>query len=149
MSDQEKVFEVGYGKPPKNTRFKKGASGNPNGRPKGAKGFIASLKRELESTVTVREGNRKIRIPKAEALAKRLVEKALKGEMVALKMLAQFDANLSEQVEQEAKQSAILAELDRTDEAILQHFSSQLDDECFDPEGSVEPWLPEDREEDQ
>jgi hypothetical protein len=29
--------EVGYGKPPKKTRFKKGQSGNPKGRPKGAK----------------------------------------------------------------------------------------------------------------
>lgn len=29
-------YEVGYGKPPKSTRFKKGQSGNPGGRPRGA-----------------------------------------------------------------------------------------------------------------
>ena len=27
-------YEVGYGKPPKHTQFKKGQSGNPKGRPK-------------------------------------------------------------------------------------------------------------------
>ena len=27
-------YEVGYGKPPKATRFKKGQSGNPKGRPR-------------------------------------------------------------------------------------------------------------------
>lgn len=52
MSDEKKDYEVGYGKPPKRTRFKKGQSGNPKGRPKGAKGFTASLKREMESKVT-------------------------------------------------------------------------------------------------
>ena len=30
-------YEVGYGKPPRATRFQPGKSGNPNGRPKGAK----------------------------------------------------------------------------------------------------------------
>ena len=30
-------YEVGYGKPPKEHRFKKGQSGNPRGRPKDAK----------------------------------------------------------------------------------------------------------------
>jgi Family of unknown function (DUF5681) len=29
-------YKVGYGKPPKTTRFKKGKSGNPGGRPKGS-----------------------------------------------------------------------------------------------------------------
>jgi hypothetical protein len=30
-------YEVGYGKPPKHSRFKKGKSGNPQGRSKGTK----------------------------------------------------------------------------------------------------------------
>jgi len=30
-------YEVGYGKPPRDTRFKEGQSGNPRGRPPGLK----------------------------------------------------------------------------------------------------------------
>ena len=40
MKDKEKnerPYTVGYGKPPKHTRFPKGRSGNPKGRPKGYK----------------------------------------------------------------------------------------------------------------
>ncbi len=80
MSDDTKDYEVGYGKPPKATQFKKGRSGNPKGRPKGAKGVNASLKRELETKVTVREGSHELRISKAEAIAKRLTAGALKGD---------------------------------------------------------------------
>ena len=29
------LFEVGFGKPPRHSRFKKGQSGNPGGRPSG------------------------------------------------------------------------------------------------------------------
>ena len=147
MSDDLKDFEVGYGKPPKRTRFKKGQSGNPKGRPKGAKGFSASLHREMESKVTVREGGREVKLSKAEAAAKRLVAKALGGEMAALKMLAMFDADLQAQVEQEAKQVAQLTTPDQTDEDVLAHFAELVQDGGFDPGGVIEPGYDDEEEE--
>jgi hypothetical protein len=39
--------EVGYGKPPAEHRFQPGKSGNPGGRPKGANGRRATVKRVL------------------------------------------------------------------------------------------------------
>ena len=146
MSDEKKDYEVGYGKPPKHTRFKKGQSGNSKGRPKGAKGLNASLKKEMESKVTVREGGREVTISKAEAAAKRVVQKALSGDMPALKMLAQLDAALQEQVEREAEQVAQAVVPDQTDEDVLRHFAETIQDSDFDPSGVIEPGFPEGEE---
>jgi hypothetical protein len=37
MDDQPRDYAVGYGRPPVETRFQKGQSGNPEGRPRGTK----------------------------------------------------------------------------------------------------------------
>ena len=96
MSDQndEDGYEVGYGRPPKTTRFRKGQSGNPKGRPKEARGVLASLKRELDSPITIREGNREVRVSKAEAMAKRVIASALKGDPRVVLTLLKLDAEL-------------------------------------------------------
>lgn len=97
MSDATKKkndYEVGYGKPPKHSRFKTGQSGNPKGRPKGANGVTACLRRELESRITIREENRELRVSKAEAIAKRLTAVALKGDMKALLALLKIDPEM-------------------------------------------------------
>jgi hypothetical protein len=133
MSMHDDDYEVGYGKPPVATQFKKGRSGNPCGRPKGAKGFNASIKREMDKMITVREGNRVIKISKAEAAAKRFFEKALKGEMVALKMLASFDSEQMVQDEELAVQKARDTEPDQTDHAILNHFAAQITKMATEP----------------
>ncbi|WP_068318416.1 DUF5681 domain-containing protein [Aliiruegeria sabulilitoris] len=127
MSEPEKNYEVGYGRPPKRTQFKKGQSGNPKGRPKGAKGFNASLQRELETKVIVREGNREVKISKAEAAAKRLVATALKGDMKALTMLARFDADLSGRLDADAAGTALSDTAEQVDYDILRHFFAEED----------------------
>ncbi len=128
MSDDTKDYEVGYGKPPKATRFKKGRSGNPKGRPKGAKGVNASLKRELETKITVREGSYEIRISKAEAIAKRFTAGALKGDTKLLMALLKLDTDLFNASELDAQESVRAVEPDAVDYDILRDFfSSQLD----------------------
>lgn len=127
MSDQSADdYEVGYAKPPKSTRFQKGRSGNPRGRPKGAKGVQVSLKRELESKITVQEGNRTICITKAEAMAKQLMNKALKGDIKAMLALLKLDPELYgtafAQLETEAKPSEPTPE--QVDYDILRDFLS-------------------------
>lgn len=50
--------DVGYKKPPKHNRFKKGQSGNPKGRPKDRKSFATRFFAILNEPVTLREGEK-------------------------------------------------------------------------------------------
>src|SRR6266581_1429571 len=63
--DDERDYEVGYGKPPRHSRFVKGQSGNPRGRPPGAKNLVTLLNKALNELVIVTEdgGRRKITKP--------------------------------------------------------------------------------------
>jgi hypothetical protein len=72
--------EVGYGKPPVHSRFRKGCSGNSKGRPKGTKNLRTDLTEVLQERITVTEGDRKVRMSKQRAVFKTLIAKTLKGD---------------------------------------------------------------------
>lgn len=76
-----KAYEVGYGRPPKESRFKKGQSGNPKGRPKGSPNKGSIVRNIMDRKVTVRENGKKRRITVFEALVEKMVAKALNGSM--------------------------------------------------------------------
>jgi hypothetical protein len=80
-------YEVGYGKPPKDTQFKKGSSGNPKGRPRKALDFHLELLREFGSSITINENGRRRRISKYEAVIKQLAIKAMSGNLSAIRIL--------------------------------------------------------------
>ena len=81
MSEQ---YEVGYGKPPKHSRFKTGQSGNPKGRQKGVKNINTILDDVLNEKVVLSENGRTYKISKKQALCRRLVNKGLAGDMKAI-----------------------------------------------------------------
>ena len=83
-----KEYEVGWGKPPEHTRFAKGRSGNPKGRPKGTKNFASDLREELTEPIAVKEGGVTKRITKQRAIIKRLLQRALEGDPRALSTTA-------------------------------------------------------------
>jgi hypothetical protein len=76
--------KVGYGSPPVATRFKPGKSGNPRGRPRGTVNLATALAKVYTDTLTVREGDKKRRLPRLEALARKQMELAFKGDHRAL-----------------------------------------------------------------
>jgi hypothetical protein len=88
-------YEIGYGRPPKIGRFKKGQSGNPKGRPKGVRNFQMEVADILRSRVTVTEAGKPKSIGTVEAALMRLKEKALKGDQRALEALLAYAQEIS------------------------------------------------------
>jgi uncharacterized protein DUF5681 len=87
MNDDEKDYPVGYGRPPDASKFRAGRSGNPKGRPKGARNSSSLLNQALDERVIVKEGGRQKTITKREAAFKQLVNKAAAGDQRAIQLL--------------------------------------------------------------
>lgn len=96
-------YEVGYAKPPEDTRFRKGVSGNPRGRPKGAKNKLPALNEErmkgiiLEEayrTITVRDGTRNVTVPIARAVLRSLAVNAVKGQHRSQRLFSELLASV-------------------------------------------------------
>ena len=86
--------KVGYKSPPLHTRFRKGQSGNPRGRPRGAKNLKTELLEELGETLVVQEGSSRKRVTKKRALIKSLIAKGLKGDTAAIARLFELYARV-------------------------------------------------------
>jgi Family of unknown function (DUF5681) len=99
-------YEVGYGKPPLHTRFQKGQSGNPKGRPRGQKNLSSLLNEVLNGWVIVVENGRRKRITKREAIITQLVNKSaaadLKATQMVVALLQEVEAQADDAVEQTA-----------------------------------------------
>jgi hypothetical protein len=74
------TYEVGYRRPPKQYQFKKGQSGNRNGRPPGqsAEVDLAAIFRNVANeTITVSSENGPMDMPRWEALIRQLMMLAI------------------------------------------------------------------------
>jgi len=85
--DDEGDHEVGYGKPPRHSQFVKGQSGNPRGRPLGAKNLQTLLNKALNELVIVTENGGRRKISKREAIVTQLVNRSAKADYKAIQIL--------------------------------------------------------------
>ena len=107
--------DVGYGKPPTHSQFRKGRSGNPKGRPKGSSNFSTDLKETLEEPIRVTEHGKSRTVSTQLATLKRLRGKALSGDARALDRLIELARLYNDEETPEAA-----AGLDATDAGILE-----------------------------
>ena len=73
-------YQVGYGRPPTHTRFRPGRSGNPKGRPRGAKNETTILHEIMNRPIEIRESGRARKISVLAAILLKFAENALKGD---------------------------------------------------------------------
>ena len=76
--------DVGYGKPPKATRFRKGRSGNPKGRQRGDENLLSVFKRMVTKRIKIKEGDRWRTITMADAIILQNVRAALQRDQIAM-----------------------------------------------------------------
>jgi hypothetical protein len=89
MTEKAASYRVGRGKPPEHTRFKKGQSGNPSGRPGPAKKVKAKLRGTLLAALDVSRTRLSLAEPTTtlESIAKEIALSAARGKSDAVKLL--------------------------------------------------------------
>jgi hypothetical protein len=109
VNNDDDGYEVGYQKPPKQSQFKPGQSGNPNGRPKGQKNASTLLREILNEKVTIQENGCKRSITKQEVAIIRLVNDAMRGDHRAQSKVMSLSIGLEtlEAENQKQKQSIL------------------------------------------
>jgi hypothetical protein len=84
----EDDYGVGYGRPPKETQFKKGQSGNPRGRPKGSESLKTVIQEELDRKITILVKGKKKNITTRRALVRKGIHLGLtKGDVKMLRAM--------------------------------------------------------------
>jgi hypothetical protein len=91
-----KYYEVGYRKPPTYSRFRKGKSGNPTGRPKVKRLATVDMlfAEELQRPITIAEGGKKRKVTRIEALVKSTMNKALSGDPKLAKQVLEIASKM-------------------------------------------------------
>ena len=84
MEDERDEGSVGYRRPPRHSRFRKGQSGNPSGRRKGS-GIRSALEKVLDRKVTATVDGERRKVPLTEALVLQLAQKALAGDVRSIR----------------------------------------------------------------
>jgi hypothetical protein len=128
MSKKKRVSKgahsVGYGKPPIKSQFKKGQSGNPEGRPKGSKNKKSKsynerlrdiVLGEAYRIISVQEEGGTVKIPILKAMLRSLAVKAVKGDPRSLKLMMDMTRNAEAAKVEEEEDEQIIVNINFTE----------------------------------
>jgi hypothetical protein len=119
--DNDGDYQVGYGKPPRHSQFKRGQSGNPRGRPAGSKNFATLVSEALNEPVIVTEDGGRRKITKREAIVTQLVNRSAKADWHAIKILLDIVRELEGRIEPETAESSFSA----ADEKVIEQIKAR------------------------
>lgn len=96
---KDKDDGIGYCRPPLETRFRPGISGNPSGRPKRQKSLSEEIASVLNEATTIVENGKKRETTKGNAIAREVVKRATAGDLRAISMVLSCSAGSDENSE--------------------------------------------------
>jgi Family of unknown function (DUF5681) len=123
----DRTYAVGYGRPPIESQFQPGTSGNPRGRRKGSKNLKTLIRKAMTASVSIHEGTKTRRVTKIEGVVLRQLQSALTGDdrsaMAVIKMAMQMGL-----LEEPASNAAEDTALSGADERILEELLARHSD---------------------
>ncbi len=125
MAD-DREYEIGYGKPPKATRFQKGQSGNPKGRPKGSLNVATILERAMLQKVQVKENGQARAYTKLEVAITQLANKAAGGDLKAFREISSYLRAADDVREKEEQEMGRNPKVRLVDPAVLKQLANRV-----------------------
>lgn len=122
----EEPYFVTRGKPPRETQFKPGQSGNPKGRPKGSREITTLIEQELDRTIEVTLQGRSVKLTRREVIVRRIIDKALQGDPKAIATCLSIEGAKAGGKGKDKGSIADLEALALADERILQSYLMRL-----------------------
>src|SRR6201982_1496397 len=122
-SDKGGAYELAYGKPPRHTRFAKGQSGTPRGRPAGAKNLRTLLSEALNETVLVTENGGRRKVTKRQAIITQLVNRSATADFRAIKILLDMLREIESHTEPAPPETSAFSE---ADEEVLEQLRARF-----------------------
>jgi hypothetical protein len=128
--DDDEDDRVGYGKPPKHTRFRPGRSGNPRGRSRAVdfRDWENPIQKYMLELITVTIKGKKEKVPVVDALIKTAIRRALEGCTKHLKVLLDGSGGLKDLIQEQKRQKT------KADEELIEQVRKEAE-EWFRDEG--------------
>jgi len=121
--EKRHYYEVGYGKPPRHTRFRKGQSGNPRGRACGSKNLKTLLSEALNEPAIITENGRRRKITMREAIVRQVVNSSATPDLRAVRIVFDLLRDIEGQSEPASPDTSAFTE---ADEEVIEQLKARL-----------------------